>query len=294
MVYYLKINRREEYTYQNLQKWIDVIAGLQDAAVYVLCDDMELEASVRERISEYGLQIVYMGSERSNKEVREIITAISNERWEKAGYAHITTFYHAREKGYQYFWNIDADDTLLCLSAERIREFLSKAEDMAERERIPLLSLDMWYSKSRVNHWTFGITFTDNREDWLAEMKRHLQDSLFKGGSYPPNIDGYFTYLKELKEMRIESFYAENLRFLHYSNDFFRRPWASGFYHWKEGVLSFPVLKECFGIADLGEVNIPEEVLRIEMGISDIESCKAMINNCYRSDYNDLAMRYKK
>ncbi len=290
MVFYLKINRKEEYTFSNLQKWLDVISGLHEHKVFIVCDDDVLEDAVKNRIS-YDGRLEYMKSERSDPEVCNIVKGFANERWENAGYAHMTTFYHAKRNGYRYFWNIDADDTFFCLSVERIRELLQVAEKMVIDDNLSLLSLDMWYTKSCVGHWTFGISYTDNSVNWFDVMTDHVKDVKFKESGFPPNMDGYFTYLRGLNDLKIETFYAENLRFLHYSNDFFRRPWASGFYHWSDGRLAFPILRDCFGIDNLGIVNIPNEVLKIDIGISDEESRKAMIENIYKADRTDIQYR---
>lgn len=42
------------------------------------------------------------------------------------------------------------------------------------------------------------------------------------------------------------------------------------------------MLRDCFGIENLGTVNIPNEVLEIDMGISDEESRHVMLNNVIR------------
>ncbi len=291
MVYYLKINRKEEYTFPNLQKWMDVISSIPESKIYIICDELGLEDAVRNRVS-HDQEIEFIESERTDPEVQSIIKGFSNERWENAGYAHITTFYHARQNGFDRFWNIDADDTFICLPHGRVVELLTNVEKKAVTDQIPLLSLDMWYSKSCVKHWTFGISFTDNSLDWFSIMRDHLKDENYLGGAYPPNMDGYFSYLRGLTgDLRIDSFYAENLRFLHYSNDFFRRPWASGFYHWKDGKLSFPILRDCFGIDNLGTVVIPDEVIRIDIGITDEEAQRILIENCYKADRRDVEIR---
>ena len=80
-------------------------------------------------------------SERKDLEVQNIIKGFSNERWKNAGYAHITTFYHARQNGIDRFWNIDADDTFICLRKDRIIELLSQVEKKAVSDHIHLLSL---------------------------------------------------------------------------------------------------------------------------------------------------------
>ena len=65
-----------------------------------------------------------------------------------------------------FFWNIDADDTRICLKPERTKQLLDQVKKITERESIDCMSLDMHASKAGTGrHWTFGITYTNNETD---------------------------------------------------------------------------------------------------------------------------------
>ena len=77
--------------------------------------------------------------------------------------------------------------------------------------------------------------------------------------------------------IRAESFYVENLMYIHYSDDFFRRPMNSGMFHWKNGELIFPLLFYVFGQENVGKIKIYKDIQRLDIGISDEETRKALI-----------------
>lgn len=49
MVFYLKLNRQQNYTFRNLQYWIDIIDCYADSQVYIVCDNMELKRGIKEK-----------------------------------------------------------------------------------------------------------------------------------------------------------------------------------------------------------------------------------------------------
>lgn len=101
-------------------------------------------------------------------------------------------------------------------------------------------------------------------------------------------MDGFFHYLKDkCPELQIKSFYIENLRFIHYSGNFMARFIDSGFYHWKDGRLIFPIMLYCAGVKELGEFPIYEEVQKIDIHIKDSESTTALLH--YASDAKDYS-----
>jgi hypothetical protein len=109
---YLKVNRCEEYAIKNLSRWIDA-AYLIDADCYIICDNEELESKIREKILFYT-DVIFLKSINS-EQLDYIVNNIANRNWINAAYAHLTTFLHARDKCWG-FWNIDAGDTINCLS----------------------------------------------------------------------------------------------------------------------------------------------------------------------------------
>lgn len=282
--FYLKVNRNEGYTLRNLRQWLAIVKNYGDRAdYYIVCDNASLKDQILNEFSEQYPEIsdVILGSI-INDESSNIISNVTNKRWEMAGYAHITTFLHAKDNGYKYFWNIDADDTRFCLDAERCRELLDEAEKYAEENKIDCFSLDMHTSLiGSGRHWSFGITYTNNYVDWLQLMKETCKEDL-ENEDKCPNFDRFFRYIRNNhKGVRLESFYGENLKFFHYSNDFFWRISESALFHWKNGYLTLPLLYYGVGLKNRkSRMPIESIVIQLDIGISDEESTISMLKAC--------------
>lgn len=278
MVFYLKVNRVESYTYKNLQHWINAITLFPDSCIYIMCDNSFLKENIIGKVV-LPDTCYFLESSYNSQDLIEIVSNVTDEKWNKAGYAHLTTFLHARENNYNEFWNIDADDTFLCLKSERIVEMLQDIRLHAKKKKINIFSLDMWRTREP-EHWTFGITYVSNTIDWISTMKEHSMKSniLEKIHHREKNVDSFFTYLKENTNLKIETFYYENLKFIHYSNDFFRRTIVSGFFHWKNNKLCFPILLYCFGLEEIGLIDIPKDIIKLDISITDEENREFLKN----------------
>lgn len=287
--FYLKINRLEGYTVRNLRHWLETVKEYKGKVdCYILCDsDLLKEKVVSELNSSFPkIEELFMTSI-ITKETTEIIDRVTDERWKMAGYAHISTFFHACEYGYECFWNIDADDTRFCLNPSRCHELLDSVEAYAKRENIDCFSLDMHTSRiSSGRHWSFGVTYVNNHVKWIQLMKRASKCDISTEDQWP-NIDRFFRYIRNhFAEVKIESYYFENLKFLHYSNDFFWRLNVSALYHWKEGILLFPILFYCVGLNnEKARMKIDAIVHKLDIGISDQETLISMINACNSPSY---------
>lgn len=268
--FYLKINRRERYTFRNLQHWIDIVEGIEGADYCILCDDDILKQEVLEQVRFARKSVNFLESEKTSPELNDIVTNITDERWKNAGYAHMTTFYRARKNHYSTFWNIDADDTCICLPPKRVEELFHTVEAYVEKNSIDIISLDMWTTRTKGTHWSFGVTYVNNSVDWFSRIKQYYKNEELKAQQVR-NVDGYFSCLKICTDLRIETFYFENLRFIHYADDFIKRPDASGFFIWKDGKLILPVLLYCFGMEKIGLLPIDESIIKLDMGITDGE-----------------------
>jgi len=275
MVFYLKLNRCIDYSIRNLQSWINMLKKYEGSIVYILCDNEALIERIKNEIRFDSVVCEYIKSIK-REEDRDLMESVAIPRWYNAGYAHLTPFIHARQNGFERYWNIDADDTMFGLDSDRLFEALRRVEKYAETNEIDLFSLDMWRSRSNSIHWSFGITYTNGMVDWVSIMRKHSGyvngSKFFSNWNHPKNIDEYFTYIKsEEKSVKIETFYIENLLFLHYSDDFIMNPITSGVYRWKAGKLKFPIIQNVFGCNTLGEIDIASDVVKIDIGIDDIE-----------------------
>lgn len=268
---YLKINRKEEFAFRNLSRWVDA-AYLMNRDCFIICDSEEIRQKIQEEIllSKYCSFITSDKSEINSK----IVKNIANGTWENAALAHITTFSDAIRHKCDFFWNIDADDTFLCLSIDRMVELLQQVEDYVEQNGIDCFSLDMWRSKWEGKHWSFGITYTSCRLDWYRIFIEHCEDVNYRNleNEMNYNIDCFFTYLKDISEAKIGTFYFENLKFIHYSNDFFKGLISSAFYHWKDNKLYYPIMQVCVGMDELGVFDIYQDVHKFDMYIEDDEA----------------------
>ncbi len=276
MIFYLKVNRLIDYTIRNLQTWIRAIGLFENSYVYVLCDNDALSERILNEVDFNGLSWQFLKSCRDERYLK-LVENISVAKWHNAAYAHLTPFIHASENAYtEGYWNIDADDTLICASPEHQKEILETAREYAETHNIDLFSLDMWRSRSYGMHWSFGITYTNGNVNWLDVMKKHQSckdgSRYFMNGNHPKNIDEYFTYIKAIEsDVKIETFCIDNLLFVHYSDDFIMNPITSGVYRWSEGMLEFPIIKYVYGINSLGDIAIAEDVVRLDIGLEKSE-----------------------
>ncbi|MCR4798301.1 MAG: hypothetical protein K5853_07640 [Lachnospiraceae bacterium] len=262
------------------------MSGMEGKMI-VVCDNPALLQNVISNIRmEPGME--FISSEREDERLKALCERITNDRWRKAGYAHLTTFFDANKRGEEEFWNIDADDTVICLSVERTREALSEAREYAKDNDIKIFSLDMHTTRTGGGHWSFGITYTDNTVDWLSLMEKYSDNEKWQqvrqylqNTNGLVNIDSYYTYLRKYPVTEgISTFYLEHLRFIHYSTDFISSCLYSGVYYWHEGKLYSPVLSDVLQLEGYvkGE-SIPTDVEKIDIGVTENESLLEL--QCY-------------
>ena len=279
MVFYLKVNREERYTYRNLQHWIDTLACMDTPEIFIVSDKAGLTAEIKNCVNFKGLRVSFIES-RKTEDIRYVVEHSCVENWWNAGYAHLTTFSHASELGVKEFWNIDADDTCMCVSPERCCEILQQVQLYAKAHQIRCFSLDMWRTVVKrldnTDHWTFGVTYTDNSIDWWTLMKEHACDTAIWKLRLIKNLDCFFTYLAMKTDASIETYYIDNLKFIHYSDDFFKRPHCSGMFHYRNNQILFPIIYYGFGAKKRGLLDIAEDVIKIDMQITNQETYEFM------------------
>ena len=274
ILFYLKINRMEPYVFRNLQHWINIVQSVPNSDYRIVCDREYLKNEVLNKIDFKSHPPIFIRSI-CTEALKYISEAVCHSSWEKAAWAHMTTFCHAKEHGVKRFWNIDADDTLVCLNSDRVRELLKTAEEYADSEDIKMFSLDMWRSWFRGNHWSFGITYTNGDVDWLEYMTEHCYDDDFNCPEAGMNLDAYFTYLARRRDIKIDTFYIENLKFIHYWKDFFEFPFANaGMSHWYDGYLHYPLVEHCIGAKEFGRIPIADDIVKLDIGITNEETTR--------------------
>ena len=290
MVFYLKINRENNYSVTNFMHWLKVTMLYEDAITYVICDNPKLQQRIESQYDIENSRVIFIESERNNPRMNKVLEDICCcAKWIRVGQAHLTAHWHAKLNGYSNFWNIDADDTFVCLSPLRIVELLNIVEKYSNENGIDVNGLDMWRSMSAHEkwskgiNWSLGITYINNSLDWLDIFEKYShgykKDMCIDENDNDVNLDWYFTYLKDKNAARIETFYFEKMKFMHFYDCFFDYPHLSMLCKWSNGNIHYPLLSECFGSRNYGVIPIADDVIRLDMKITDDESLLAMISN---------------
>lgn len=264
-VFYLKINRDEEYTFLCLQHWINTLNALGNDFI-IICDKPELELKVLRRIRFASSNIKFINSCK-NSFLKSFVKIVATKWWKKATFAHLTTFYHAQKHSITKFWNIDADDTMFALEPEEIATMLRRVEDYANSVNIKTISLDMWRSRTDKNHWSFGITYVNNFKeifDTLKNIKTADWQKNYTHLALAFNLDWFFTYLKDNNLFKIETFYFENTSFIHWGS-FLINTIESNICTWKGNKLSYPVLLNIYNDKTHGQIPIADDCIKFEL-----------------------------
>lgn len=267
---YLKVNRREEYTFFNLRKWLNISEHL-DSDIFVMCDNQELQKDIFSQMNFIGDNVQFIQS-LNTKDIDRVSRSIANDYWQNAAHAHLTTFFHAMENGYKNFWNIDADDTLVCLETDRCAEALKEVQKYCAKNEIKCMSLDMWYSLKKGTHWSFGVTYSRDSLFWCKSILEHCFDDEYKNlidENY--NIDCFFTYMRRKKIATIETYYFENMEFVHYGNNMITQPTISWYCRWHNEKLIYPIIYSCLGIEEFGIIPIFDDEVCFDIGITPSE-----------------------
>ena len=274
-VFYFKINRPTFTTCRYLAHWIETIKHIPDARAYVICDKPELTQLVQRTINFGEIYHEFMTSRRDSKEIQHIVQNAIVDHWKPAGYAHVTPILHAREMGYENFWNIDGDDLGLYAEPDKIAELLLAVKNYAEEHEIDAFSLDIWRTLTYGRHWSLGVVYMCNSANWLEIMQAHCKDlllnQLYGLVSSGINADWFITYLNEIHAARAETFYVENLRIIHHSDDVYANPWG-GIRYCENGRLYFNVLVHDFGMGEDGSIQIASDSIKFDTGITAAES----------------------
>ncbi len=265
-VFYLKINSTRYFSLPCLQNWINIVEKM-DCDYYIISDNPKITESIKKNIIFPNDDIKIIKSCRSQF-LRKIASKTANKAWTNAALAHLTTFLHSKKIGAKHFWNIDADDTVLLGNVDLISNLLLKIQDYAIKNQINIFSLDMWYSWCRGKHWTFGITYTQNNINWFKILKSvrkkwldNYPDYSWKDPKTIVNLDLCYTYLRDFKRIKAETFYLENMWFIHFC-DFAARLRDNGICYWKNGFVHYPLYTRIFKPVGLQQLKIPQDAVK--------------------------------
>lgn len=284
--FYLKINNINNTSFQCIQHWINIIGWL-NADFYFICDNENLKNMLYERVRFDNKNIKFIKS--IYRPLEHIVKNISTPFWVNATYAHLTAFMHAKKNNIKDFWNIDADDTMFLVEAPRAAEIIKKAQDYADKNNLDAFSLDMHTSRTHGKHWSFGITYVKSFRDWFSIFDANKDNKWISNyrGKYDNefNLDWFFTYLRDFKNLNVKTFYVDNLHFMHFG-DFMLNPVSWHISHWKHGKVYYPILKYVFNNSDLSEITVSEQSIKIDT-IESEDKCFDYINR-YLSFLTDI------
>lgn len=277
-IFYLKINLETQYAFLCLQYWLNII-DILNGDFYIICDKPHLEVEILRNITFRSGRIKFIKS--IKKTLKGVVRNIAMPRWYNAAYAHLTTFYHAKSHNIDSFWNIDADDTMFVAPFEKSAEIMQKVMSYTNSSKEDIISLDMWHSRTKGQHWSFGVTYTRNINKFIdsfnASDKTWQEEYRVKDCAL--NIDWFITYLADKKIIEASTFYVENCYFIHWCrNSFIREIFLSYICYWKENMLNFPIISEVFENNKLGIIPISNDCKRIDVGLSRQECLKFLLN----------------
>lgn len=274
-IIYLKINRKADYTINCIQHWVNIAYNLK-SDFYFICDNKQLEYDVLNRVVFPDINVKFLRSER--KALKTVCETVSTGKWINVASAQLTTFYHANKNGIKRFWAIDADDTSFCMNDSVCASALKTVSEYTNQKEISIISLDMWHSRTSGKHWSWGIAYINDNVNLLDICCSNQDLSWISSGEYPfrlgngeTNTDWFFTYLKFVKKVKIETFYIENTWFIHWGN-FLKFPgMVAAVYHWKNNKLSYPIYRFVHLNDRFGYIDIAADSIKFDIKISDDE-----------------------
>lgn len=269
-VMYFKIDRMSDFAKPCIQHWVNIACHMR-ADYYFICDNKFLKYHILRTVNFPGADIKFMPS--SRRPLKSICKALCVPYWENATYAHLTPFYHAKKCGAKRFWAIDADDTMICLQHKRVVEILKAVQAKANENDMSAISLDIWRSRTLGRHWSWGIAYVNDNVDFYNIFDSNPDLSWttpYQEIDVNFNLDWFFTYLKDFKKIKIETFFVENMQFIHWGK-FLREPIRASILIWSNGKLTFPILNYIFKNRQLGEVDIAD-CHKIDINIDEKES----------------------
>lgn len=277
-LFYLKINSTDNHSFSCLQHWIDIIEQIQ-GDFYIICDKENLERKVYQKIRFQNKNIKFIKSEYSNS-IKNIVKNISTKYWIKATFAQLTTFYHAKKLGVKCFWNVDADDTMLCIDPQKCAQILKNVKQYADNNDIDTFSFDMHASRTKGKHWSFGVTYINNEKDWFKIFANNKDTSWrdkYLDFDNEFNLDWFFTYLNESSKAKCKTWYVDNIIFIHHG-DVLINPIYAWIGKFNNNKIEFPILLNLYGNTKYGNIDILDSDIKFDIGLKQGDSEKYMNN----------------
>lgn len=295
-VFYLKINRIHQTSYDCIQHWMDAIARL-DGFCYFVCDKKAMEYGVFEKPCWfYNDNYAFIPSDRKTLKttLKKILSKVEREKlWCRIASSMLTPFTHAAKHGFDKIYNIDADDIIILNKPELIAEALKKAELIAENKNIDCFNLDMFVSKSLGVHWSFGVVYIRNPQkcidtlnkntDWRTNVVLHNKFKTNYVNQWNFNVDWLFTFMRDTKQLNLQTFYIHNALVVHMPDIAISRHWAFAF-QWQAKDIYFPLIDKLYADKIWARLPIYKECIKIDVGLK-ADSYIEFMNEFYSTTY---------
>jgi hypothetical protein len=222
---YLKFNRLQDASYICLQHWIQIFKNDE----IVIIQDRWKDKNYPEEFSNIlvNKNILVINSNRTySAEYTPFITKGSKVNNANANF---TCFFNSRETDDEYFWVIDADDTMfLHIDYSYVRDKLKTAEDYFINNNLDGFSLNFYREFNNV--WTFGVALCKTNID-LDLLKTIPENNHVRSR----HLDNFFDYKRLHNEYKLENFVFDKIPFQHLDNNI--PGMNNGVYWWEDNKL---------------------------------------------------------
>jgi len=271
-IFYLKINANTEFSIKCFEHWVEIVESF-GSNYYVVCDNDDL----RSKICCDGKVFNIISS---SEEARSLLVDIVAPFWLSAGSALLTPFLHAKENGFNSFFNIDADDTVMCCAAELCVKALKAVESYADKTDVNCFSLDMHSSAFErfYPYWTFGVTYIKNDIDYTQAVSNFLglKETVGIVDFFDENIDEVFSILGKYSIIKTGIFYIENLYFRHQNWEI--HYYENGYFKYRNISNYTKVLWQIKDHELKNGIQIPKRFIKIDTDINQSD-CITYLNN---------------
>lgn len=224
MKVFLKFNKESQSAKLCLIQWLTLF---KDYEVKVICDLEEAETFLKGIVPKH---LIVRTNYKLGFKYSNCYGGKKAKHWCRAASANLTAYSLADD---DYFWLIDADDTMfLTDDLESIRNKIKLAECYGIDKNLDGFSLD-FYREIVNDHWSFGVALLRTKID-LSKLKT-IDPIRAINESKEANMDSAFDILRKDGIYNLENFIFDNTFFQHHVD---RNKWLPfGVYHWKNNKL---------------------------------------------------------
>lgn len=229
MKVFLKYNREGPSALICLHYWIELFSNYE---IIINCDLFDVDKDkIPDNLKNLALNknVKFINSDYSTG---NIYTPNFKAKKRAMASANLTAWNHLKSED-QYFWIIDADDTMfLSANFNLIREKIKLAEDYALKHNLDGFSLDFYREYN--DSWTFGVCLLKTNIPW-KDIKNVTTEELIQNG-LANNCDSCFDMLGRKGIVNLKNFVFDRCSFQHLINKNYTAI-PNGLYYWRDGKL---------------------------------------------------------